>query len=418
MLITVFTPTNNLTYLDAAWQSLKHQTHKDWEWVLIPNGEISSLPADITEDPRVRIFTMPEGAGNIGALKRFACQHGRGELFVELDHDDILAHNCLERLAKTADPLRPQFLYSDFASVTADLKPVVYGAKFGWETYNTLVNNRLFQAHRSFDVCPMALTCLQLSPNHVRAWTRVGYLHAGGYSDEFPIADDYDLIVRSYLKGLDFIHIPECLYIYRTYDTASSRQQQPRLAEIQQKISNANMDAITLEWCRRHDYPAIEMAIATGQASKLPIIHPLAGVELREGQYWFPGLSDLEESSIGKLLCRNMLPYLDRPLIIPFFEACYRALVPGGWLQCIVPSTTGPGAFANPLYRSYWNTVTFRTFTVREMADLAGGHKCRFQYARGWETWHDDIEYQLGLRYAYVDLVAVKGQKQPGLLEI
>jgi hypothetical protein len=134
--------------------------------------------------------------------------------------------------------------------------------------------------------------------------------------------------------------------------------------------------------------------------------------------YHFAQLSDLPEASVGVLICRHILPYLERGLIIPFFEACYRALAPGGWMRCTVPSTSGRAAFSNPIYRSYWNQSTFQTFCNALQADLAGGHNCRFQYVRAWETWESPEDYQAKMFLDCVDLVALKGQKQPGLIEI
>ena len=50
---------------------------------------------------------------------------------------------------------------------------------------------------------------------------------------------------------------------------------------------------------------------------------------------------------------------------------------------------------------------TFRTFTQRWRAEATPGIACRFQGARIWEE-----------SFAYADLVALKGQVQPGPVDI
>jgi len=422
MLISVFTPTNSLIYLEEAWKSLKNQTYKEFEWVIVPNGDLKTIPRSITADPRVKVFPTSEIFDNVGALKKFACEHCRGELLVEFDHDDLLMPRCLERLALATDVTKAQFLFSDFAPVNEKMEPVVYGADWGWETYNVTYKGHLLKAAKAFAVDPCGLCCLQFTPNHVRAWTRKGYEQAGGHSAELPVADDYDLILRGYVAGLEMIQIKECLYVYRTHETSTSKQKNADIQKLQYEIFNQRVAAVVAEWCNRNKYQRLELAISTGQISDLDIVYPLRGAAGRTvgatNEYFFPGLSDLPENSVGELRCHGMLPYLDRHLIMPFFEACYKALAPGGWFRITVPSADYSGGFANPLYRSYWNQLTFKTFTNKTAASMAGGHKCRFQYLRVWDTWDNAEERDSKMIRTCVDLVALKGQKQPGVVEI
>ena len=46
MLLSVFTPTHRVEHLPAVWSCLLHQTHKDWEWVVVPNGANYPVIAD------------------------------------------------------------------------------------------------------------------------------------------------------------------------------------------------------------------------------------------------------------------------------------------------------------------------------------------------------------------------------------
>lgn len=420
-LISVYTPTHAAGFLSQAWESLRQQQGEpNYEWIIVPNGDCGSLPAELLADRHVRVFPATHLTGRIGALKQFALQHAQGDLFVELDHDDVLAPTALQKLAKAADVSKPQFLFSDFAAFEGEFKPYKYDVSYGWETYPVHLSGRELLAFRAFEACPVSLGHLQFSPNHVRAWTRPAYASAGGYSDKFDIADDYDLMLRTWLAGVEFLHIPECLYLYRVDDHSTSGKfgQNAKIQELQHELSLKHSDAVLEEWCRRKKLSACELSISTNTAGKLPVLSPLTNVERKDGRLHFTELSDLPDNSHGQIDINHLLPYLPSQLIVPFFDECYRVLAPGGWLRCRVPSTEGKAAFTNPLYRSYWNETTFWTFTKKQFAELAGNRNSRFYTARSWTAlpkWeHTDETYPL----ACVDLVALKGQKQPGRLGI
>ena len=123
-MLSIITPTHNPKWLRETWESIKQQTHKDWEWVIVPNGEVVNYSAKelIGEDnDRVRVVPY-NGNRNIRAIKKFAFTQGRGELLIECDHDDLLEPTCLEELAK----VDADFIYSDCADFSPTGAPVTY----------------------------------------------------------------------------------------------------------------------------------------------------------------------------------------------------------------------------------------------------------------------------------------------------
>ena len=78
----------------------------------------------------------------------------------------------------------------------------------------------------------------------------------------------------------------------------------------------------------------------------------------------------------------------------------------------------GRGAFQDPTHVSFWNPNSFWYYTRREQAQLVRGITCRFQANRVWQEcptpWHESHD----IPYVNADLVALKGQRQPGLVEI
>ena len=96
----------------------------------------------------------------------------------------------------------------------------------------------------------------------------------------------------------------------------------------------------------------------------------------------------------------------------------YRVLVPGGWLISRTPSTDGRGAFQDPTHCSFWNLNSFWYYTRREQAQYVAGITCRFQATRLWQAFPSDWHRTHNIPYVYADLVALKGQRQPGVTEI
>ncbi len=96
----------------------------------------------------------------------------------------------------------------------------------------------------------------------------------------------------------------------------------------------------------------------------------------------------------------------------------YRILVPGGWLLSRTPSTDGRGAFQDPTHCSFWNPNSFWYYTKKEQAKYVPGVECRFQGARIWQSYPSEWHEKHKILYVFGDLVALKGQRQPGLSEI
>ena len=123
MLISIFTPTNNTSWLLEAWQSLQNQS-QEFEWLIgLNNGADASI---IPNDPRIRQITLGEWKG-VGDAKLRLCREAKGEVVLELDHDDILADGALAKVAEAfADP-EVGFVYSDTAEwLDATGEPFTY----------------------------------------------------------------------------------------------------------------------------------------------------------------------------------------------------------------------------------------------------------------------------------------------------
>jgi glycosyltransferase involved in cell wall biosynthesis len=433
MKFSVFTPTHRPDYIGEAFDSLVAQSHTDWEWVLVPNGPRAELPDRIRSDPRVRIIPAPDGiaAHGVGALKRFACEQCRGDYLVELDHDDVLTADALAEIAKAAAETNAGFLYSDFTNFRADGTCEVYDKGYGWESYPFEYGGRAYTAMRAFEADASALHLIFFAPNHVRVWSRETYAKAGGHDAALGVVDDHDLLCRTYITGTPFHHIAKCLYLYRLLPDGQNTYVQ-RNAEIQQRqqeISNRYVYGLIAEWCRRRGLPMYDLGGATGCPpgyKSVDLRNADLVCDIRQGL-------PLPDSSVGCIRAYDFLEHI--PLcrdstcdhggdgvrakcVVGLMNELYRVLAPGGWLVTRTPSTDGRGAFQDPTHVSFWNPNSFWYYTRTQQAQYVPGIRCRFQGTRIWQTFPTEWHKTHDIMYVYADLVALKGQRQPGVCEI
>ena len=101
MRISVCIPTHKPDFLQESLESVYKQTFTDWEIVLCPNGsEAIESVSKMSFDPRVVVIPCQGENGIVGEIKNFTFSQAKGEILVELDHDDILTPNALEEINK------------------------------------------------------------------------------------------------------------------------------------------------------------------------------------------------------------------------------------------------------------------------------------------------------------------------------
>ena len=405
--VSVYTPTDSGEHLLDCYQSLQAQTYDLWEWVLVPNNG-AVIPESITSDSRVRV--IPHESHSIGELKRFAVAQSVGDLLVELDHDDLLTDDALATLVNEREETGAGFLYSDFVTFKED-KSVVYSEAYGWESYPFEYGGQEYTAMRSFDPTPEAMCHLQFSPNHVRAWSREAYNKAGGYDGNYTVADDYDLITRTYITGEKFHHIPQCLYLYRNWSGSRSiHDKNQEIQERQHSLSQARTYDMLNAWVRQTS--SLHINLLNPRSTN---VNPAA-----DRNVLFDDIYRLPDSTAGRIDARNVLQFLPQKYVVDWMNHIYKKLTPGGWLVIEVPSTDGRAAFANPTYGSYWNEHTFRMFTDKDRAVTAARVEvtCRFHPAKVWTDYRTEEDKLERAPYTGAHLVASKGQRIAGTLRI
>ena len=122
MKLSVFTPTHlpDYIFLRSMHRRCADNGMTNWEWVLVPNGNSGAVIPELHtgSDDRVRIVDGGQHLYNIGAIKRLACDNCSGDVFIELDHDDLLFPGNSLCAIKTAFQSGAGFVFSDPAVFT------------------------------------------------------------------------------------------------------------------------------------------------------------------------------------------------------------------------------------------------------------------------------------------------------------
>jgi glycosyltransferase involved in cell wall biosynthesis len=415
-LLSLFTPTNNPAYLLDAYQSLLAQKQPvPFEWVIVSNGGVTAaaIPEQIRQDTRVRIVPT-DIQRSIGALKRFACQNCTGDVLVEFDHDDWLASDAFTALAQAYERAPAGFFYSDFVNVRPNGSCETFPTIYGWEAYLCEVDGKEYTAVRAFPPSARSMAEIYYAPNHVRAWTRAAYEQAGGHDPKLEVADDHDLICRTWLARAPFVWIQRPIYIYRRGQQNNFAPRVKEIGELQQQNRNKYLYGLVEEEARRRQLRMIDVGRVSSPAGDRAVFQPL---DLCSNGFDLSGVLD---DSVGVFRCFDFWQRVPRDKIVPLMNELYRKLAPGGWLLTATPSLddgtgqVGRGAFQDPSYVSVWSENNFRYFTNRRFSTLVPGYRAAFQEVRLWTSYPTEQHRQSRIPYVFCDMAALKGQRQPG----
>lgn len=231
---SIFTPTYKTgDRIFRTYESLKKQTFTDWEWVVVddsPDDETwKKLQMISNQDFRVKIHKIyPLTGGNVGLSKHRAAMLCDGDWVCELDHDDALISDCLETCSKAIQKYPDgKFLYTDSCEVYEDGEMKSYDHDwsgnwyarpdnyfdFGYAGHSWVsADGKDYLAHWYPDINPLTIRFNISMPNHIRMWERHFYHSIGGHNKSTPVADDFEIIVRSFLQTR-FIHVKKMLYL-------------------------------------------------------------------------------------------------------------------------------------------------------------------------------------------------------------
>lgn len=411
-MLSLFTPTHNPTYLLEAYNSLKLQTLKEWEWVILPNGENVTIPDPIIRDPRVRIIEDKSNLHNVGALKRKACDATTGSILVEFDHDDVLVPgNTLQVITDKFND-GAGFVYSDTAvfrfkqqnrvANQSNFGKYTYSSSHGWEDYPIEIYGRELAASRCFDITPRSLAEIYYCPDHVRCWSRKAYYEAGGHDPELSVCDDHDLMIRTYLTGANFVHTGGCHYLYRMFDHNTVVMRNKQIQETTKRLKEANVQALIAAWIKRTGYAELDIT------------------KLRQSGWDVDRLllQGFGNEQYGHIIADTELQRMKGWQVREFMNEAYEALVPGGYLSITVPEVHSGMGYGDVEWKSHFSAMSMTPYTRKAFARQNGKVNCRFQQINCIDVYPSDWHRDNGFKFIRFELVALKGQRHPGLQHI
>lgn len=123
LLITVFTPTyNREQLLTRLFNSLREQTFKDFEWLIVDDGSTDNthdVAQKFVEEGIVPIkYVFKRNGGKHRAINE-GVKHAKGELFFIVDSDDMLPPDALKRVAEVYGQIKDDRNYGGVAGVDA-----------------------------------------------------------------------------------------------------------------------------------------------------------------------------------------------------------------------------------------------------------------------------------------------------------
>jgi len=209
-------------------------------------------------------------------------------------------------------------------------------------------------------------------------------------------------MIKTYLTGLPFVHTGGCEYLYRmfSHNTVVMRNQliQSTTRELREKHT---VDLIK-SWVSRHNHSTLDI-----------------GELEREG--WDVDrqlLQGFGESQHGYITADAVIQKWKPWQVREFMNEAYRALVPGGYLTIHVPEVHSGMGYGDVEWQSHFSKVSMNPYVRKNFAVANKNIRCRFQQINCLEVypsdWHRDNDY----KYLRFDLVALKGQRHPGLQHI
>jgi glycosyltransferase involved in cell wall biosynthesis len=196
--ITVVVPCYNYAkYLPECIASIKRQTHKDIE-ILVVNDGSQDNTEEVCKELEVKCLTKPNGG--LSSARNYGIKHASNEFIMCLDADDILSNNSIELHLRNADK-----------GVISQCALLEFGDSFSFRVPNETNKLAIWEGN--------SIYCNSVF--HKDDWDKVG-----GY-DESEIMrngyEDWEFWIRLFLNGCVVKICPEIGLLYRIHQSSMTR---------------------------------------------------------------------------------------------------------------------------------------------------------------------------------------------------
>jgi len=210
--ISIIMPVYNtpLKYLKEAIESVINQNYQNWELCIADDLSTELkvkkiLRSYAAKDPRIKVVYR-ESNGHISAASNSALELTTGEFVLLMDHDDLLAYNCLTEIA-LAILHHPEcdIIYSDEDKIDEQGIHQVAHFKSDWAPDHLLSRNYV---------------------GHVTVMRKTILDQINGFRLGFEGSQDYDLLLRATEITQKIVHIPKVLYHWRIHTLSAAQSEE------------------------------------------------------------------------------------------------------------------------------------------------------------------------------------------------
>jgi glycosyltransferase involved in cell wall biosynthesis len=205
-IFSIFTTTyNSYSKIFRAYDSIKKQEFRDWEWVILDDSPDDThfifLKDLFKNEYRVRLYKRECNSGSIGEVKNEAVNLCRGKYVLEMDHDDEIMPDVLSNAVKVFEhDTEIGFVYMDTVNIHENGENYCWGdfISKGYGSYYTMkYNNKWVYVYITPNINNITLSHIVCVPNHPRIWKKEVIQKVGNYSELLPICDDLELLLRT-----------------------------------------------------------------------------------------------------------------------------------------------------------------------------------------------------------------------------
>ncbi len=215
---------NSEKFIAQTLKSLLNQTFQDFEIIIADDastdGCIEIVKGFAEKDNRIKLIEM-ERSGSLAIALNVGYTAARGEYFCQVDADDIIRQDCLEKSYKFITKNNPHgMIYTDHTIINKNSKHLGSGnrCRLPYSKQTILLNFMTF---------------------HFRLFHRGVFEKVGGYDKFFKRVEDYDFCLKV-SENFDIQKLDEVLYYYRLHGGQITQKQSLEIVKYSYiAISNA-----------------------------------------------------------------------------------------------------------------------------------------------------------------------------------
>ena len=194
--VSIITPLfNRATVLEQTADSVKAQTHSDWEWIVVDDGSTDGgqdlVRAWAAEESRIQLHIRDRAPKGACTCRNIGASVSSGDFLVFLDSDDVLTPFCLEQR------LRHQLQHGEGPSVVPFFQTAIFEED---PTVGHLWDDADHPVGWLEGVLSMKPPCQSTGP----LWSREAWEQVGGWNEELLVWQDIELHMRAHFQGIKF----------------------------------------------------------------------------------------------------------------------------------------------------------------------------------------------------------------------